>query len=186
MVITKNWNVHCSIGFVDFICRQWVNICDPRYNIDRLKFNCVLLSELIQRTDDTLWLLFHFSMLSIASKKTCSVFSSALYWYNVEMIVRIPFLRSDIDVARRVASFGDWRRPIQIAHNVINHHQCVLPKGRSSTANSGTKVAVLGRIGAIASRCFPHPTLSPASEQILEDLKWSQGHQRGDEESGFD
>ena len=40
-------------------------------------------------------------------------------------------------------------------------------------------------IGAVASRCFPHPTLSLASQQILKDLKRSQGHQRGDEESGF-
>ena len=30
----------------------------------------------------------------------------------------------------------------------------VLPKGRSSTANSGTNVAIL--LGAITSRCFPH------------------------------
>ena len=40
-------------------------------------------------------------------------------------------------------------------------------------------------IGAVASHCFPHPTLSLASEQTLKDLKRSQGHQRGDEESGF-
>ena len=32
-------------------------------------------------------------------------------------------------------------------------------------------------IGATASRCFPHPTLSLASEQTLKDLKRSQGHQ---------
>ena len=40
-------------------------------------------------------------------------------------------------------------------------------------------------IGAVACRCFPHPTLSLASEQTLKDLKRSQGHQRGGEESGF-
>ena len=40
-------------------------------------------------------------------------------------------------------------------------------------------------IGAIASRCFPHPTLSLSSEQILKDLKRSQGHQWGGEECGF-
>ena len=34
-------------------------------------------------------------------------------------------------------------------------------------------------IGAVASRCFPHPTLSLASEQTLKDLKRSQGHQLG-------
>ena len=31
-------------------------------------------------------------------------------------------------------------------------------------------------IGTVASRCFPHPTLSLASEQILKDLKRSQGN----------
>ena len=36
----------------------------------------------------------------------------------------------------------------------------------------------------VASHCFLHPTLSLASEQILKDLKRSQGHQRGGEESG--
>ena len=30
-------------------------------------------------------------------------------------------------------------------------------------------------IGAVASRCFPHPTLSLAPEQTLKDLKRSQG-----------
>ena len=40
-------------------------------------------------------------------------------------------------------------------------------------------------IGAVASRWFPHPTLYLASEQTLKDLKRSQGHQRGGEESGF-
>ena len=37
----------------------------------------------------------------------------------------------------------------------------------------------------IASCCFPHPTLSLSSEQTLKDLKRSQDHQRGGEESGF-
>ena len=40
-------------------------------------------------------------------------------------------------------------------------------------------------IGVVASRCFQHPTLSLASKQTLKDLKISQGHQRGSEESGF-
>ena len=51
-----------------------------------------------------------------------------------------------------------------------------LPKGRSSTANSGTKVAVwLGMNRCGSFRCFPHPTLSLASEQTLKYLKSSQG-----------
>ena len=41
-------------------------------------------------------------------------------------------------------------------------------------------------IGAVASHCFPHPTISSASGQTLKYLKKkSQGHQRGGEESGF-
>ena len=40
-------------------------------------------------------------------------------------------------------------------------------------------------IGEVASRCFPHPTLSLASKQTIKDLKRSQGHQRGGKESGF-
>ena len=42
-----------------------------------------------------------------------------------------------------------------------------------------------GYVGEVASRCFPHPTPSLASEHTLKDLKRSQGHQRGGEESGF-
>ena len=61
---------------------------------------------------------------------------------------------------------------------------CSSAEGRSSTTNSVTKTAVL--LGEVASRCFPHHTLSLAFEQILKDLKRSQGHQRGGEESGFD
>ena len=62
----------------------------------------------------------------------------------------------------------------------------VLPKGRSSNANSRTKVAVL--LGMNRCGSFPllsAPTLSLASEQTLKDLKRFQGHQRGGEESGF-
>ena len=40
-------------------------------------------------------------------------------------------------------------------------------------------------IGAVVSRCFPHPTLSLASEQTLKDLKRSQGPQHGGKESIF-
>ena len=40
-------------------------------------------------------------------------------------------------------------------------------------------------IGAVASHYFLHPTFSLASEQTLKDLKRSQGHQRGGEESGL-
>ena len=37
-------------------------------------------------------------------------------------------------------------------------------------------------IRTVASRCFPRPTLSLASEQTLKDLKRSQGHQCGGKE----
>ena len=80
---------------------------------------------------------------------------------------------------------------------------CSSSSSQSLTERSGTKVAVLpnaglppqtqeprlqfyqGWIGAVASHCFSYPTLCLASEQILKDLKRSQGHQRGREESGF-
>ena len=73
-----------------------------------------------------------------------------------------------------------------VAENVL-HHQCVLPKGRSFTANSGTKAAVLlgmNRCSSFLLLSTPH-SLSLASEQTLKDLKRSQGPQRGGEESGF-
>ena len=40
-------------------------------------------------------------------------------------------------------------------------------------------------IGAVASRCFPHPTPSSAFEETLKDLKRSQGSQLGGEECGI-
>ena len=40
-------------------------------------------------------------------------------------------------------------------------------------------------IGVVASRFFPHPTVSLACELIFEDLKRSQGHQLGGEKSRF-
>ena len=46
----------------------------------------------------------------------------------------------------------------------------VLPKGKSFTANSGTKAAILPK-GRSSIANFPHPTLSLASEQTLKDLK---------------
>ena len=54
----------------------------------------------------------------------------------------------------------------------------VLPKGRSSTTNSGTQVAVLLWMDrSVASRYFPHHTLSLVSEQTLKAQKRSQWHQ---------
>ena len=62
----------------------------------------------------------------------------------------------------------------------------VLPKGRSSTPNSGIKVAVLLGMNVCGSfPLFSAPHISLASEQTLKDLKWSQGLPRGGEESGF-
>ena len=72
-------------------------------------------------------------------------------------------------------------------HHHDHHHQRVPPKGRSFTASAGTKAAVLqkaglppqtqelrlqfyyGWLGAVASRCFPNPTLYSVSEEILQD-----------------
>ena len=41
------------------------------------------------------------------------------------------------------------------------------------------------RLGEVASRYFPHRTLTLGSEQTLKDLKRSQGQQRGGEERGL-
>ena len=84
-----------------------------------------------------------------------------------------------------------------------HHHQSVLPKGRSFTANAGTKDAVLSKgkpstansetkvaILLWINRCgnfslLSTPTLSLASEKALKDLKISQGSQCAGEESWF-
>ena len=76
----------------------------------------------------------------------------------------------------------------QVFYRKLRNQGCSSAEGRSSTANSGTKAAVLpkaglplqtqeprlqfyqGWISAIASRCFPHPTLL----RIWRDLKRSQ------------
>ena len=67
--------------------------------------------------------------------------------------------------------------PASAGRSVFSHHLSVLPKGRSSTANSGTKVAVLlgmNRCGSFSLLSAPHSlslslSLSLASEQILKD-----------------
>ena len=61
-------------------------------------------------------------------------------------------------------------KPRQVCHRKLRNQGCSFTRDL---------------IGAVASRCFPHPTLSLASEQTLKDLKIYQGHQRGGEESGF-
>ena len=58
----------------------------------------------------------------------------------------------------------------QVFHRKLRNQGCILTRDL---------------IGAVASRCFQHTTLSLASEQILKDLKRSHGHQWGGEESGF-
>ena len=62
----------------------------------------------------------------------------------------------------------------------------VLPKGRSSSTNSGTKVAVLLEMNRCCSSLLlsaPHSLFSIWT--YLRDLKRSQGHQHGAEESEF-
>ena len=80
------------------------------------------------------------------------------------------------------------------------HHQSVLPKGRSFTANSGTKAVLLpkGRCFTVKSgtkvavllgmnrySSFLFLSVPQSLFSIWTDLKRSQGHQRGGEESGF-
>ena len=62
-------------------------------------------------------------------------------------------------------------------HHHQNQNQCVLPKGRTFTANSETKVAVLLGINSCGSfplLSAPH-SLSLASEQTLKHLKDPRG-----------
>ena len=83
-----------------------------------------------------------------------------------------------------VLSKGRWSFTATAGNVVV-----VMFKGRSSTANSRTKVAVLLGVNSfpvpVASRCFPQPTLPLSSEKTLKDLKRSQEPQRGGEESRF-
>ena len=64
-------------------------------------------------------------------------------------------------------------------YTVYIYHQRVLPKGRSFTANSGTKIAVLlgiNRCGSFPFLSAPHSRFSIWTD--FKDLKRSQGHQR--------
>ena len=65
---------------------------------------------------------------------------------------------------------------LQFCRRQVFHRQ-LRNKGCSITRDS---------VGAVASRCFLLPSLILASEETLKDLKRSQGHRSGGEESGFD
>ena len=74
----------------------------------------------------------------------------------------------------------------QVLHCKRRNQGCTSAEGRSSTANPETNAAVLPGMNRYDSfPCFRHPTLLLASEQTLKDLKRSQGHHLGGEESGF-
>ena len=61
----------------------------------------------------------------------------------------------------------------QVLHCMRRNLRCSSAEGRSSIVNSGIQGCSFTRdwIGSVVSRCFPHPTLSLASEQTLKDLK---------------
>ena len=65
---------------------------------------------------------------------------------------------------------------------VLNYNRrnlsCSSAEGRSSTGKLRNQGCSFTRdwIGAVASRCFPHPTLSLESEKTVKDLKRAQGH----------
>ena len=64
-----------------------------------------------------------------------------------------------------------------------SHQGCSFAKGRSSTANSGTKVAVLPELNRCGSLpLLPAHNLSLASERTLKDLKrfWASTRRRGE------
>ena len=78
---------------------------------------------------------------------------------------------------------SDQRQVLNCRHRNLG---CSSAEGRSSTANSKTNTAVLLGTEQVRQLAVAFRTpLSSTSEQTLEDLKRTQGHQRGGEESGF-
>ena len=77
----------------------------------------------------------------------------------------------------------------QVFHCKLRHQGCSsAQKQVFHRKHSNQDCNLLGMYccaAAVASRCFPHPTLSLASEQTLKNLKRTPRHQRGCEESGF-
>ena len=100
-----------------------------------------------------------------------------------------------IRIRRQLSSHVRYK--INISYLYYNHLQCVLSKGRSFTANSGSKAAVLpkGKSSSANSgtkfavllgmnRCggFPLPSAPHSLFTIWTDLKISHRHQWGGEE----
>ena len=84
------------------------------------------------------------------------------------IIIRVfcPKAGTSLQVEKPMLQFCRW----QVFHHKLRNQGCSFTRDL---------------IGAVAPRCFPHPTLSLASQQTLKDLKRFQGHKQGGEESGF-
>ena len=63
------------------------------------------------------------------------------------------------NIYRVSSSWSECSTQGQVLHCKRMNLGCSYTEGKSSTANAGTKVAILPGIefGAVASRCFPHP-----------------------------
>ena len=107
----------------------------------------------------------------ISRKLTAQLNSNlhSLYFYGVTIIIiRVFWTTADPSLQAQEPS-------LQFCLRQVFHHK--LGKHGSNFARDW--------IDTVASRCFPHSSLSLASEQTSKDLKISQRHQRGGEESGF-
>ena len=86
----------------------------------------------------------------------------------VIIIIRVFCQRTGLSLQAEKPRLQFCRR--QVFHRKLRNQGC------SFTRDS---------IDEVAFRCFPHPTLSLAFVQTLEDLKRSQVQQRGGYDSGF-
>ena len=114
----------------------------------------------------------HWNNTSLTKKNVCLLLNESYPWYQW-LIFWLHFILNHQSVLLKGRSFT--------ANSGTK--AAVLPKGRSSTANTGTKVAIL--LGM--NRCGIFPLLSALHTlfSIWIDLKRSQGPHRGGEESVF-
>ena len=109
--------------------------------------------------------------------------------YTTNLITRYTHSYYKITFESINSSSPEYSAQGQVLHCKLRIKAAVLLKGRSSTANSGTQVAVLLGMDRCGSFLLLSPPLesglSLASEQILKALKRSQGHKRRGEECGF-
>ena len=93
-----------------------------------------------------------------------------LFWWvlpplkTFDLCFLTPYIITRLFCAKAGLSLQAEKPRLQFCRRQVFHRK-LRNQGCSFTRNL---------IGAVASRCFPHPTLSVASEQTLKDLKRSQ------------